>query len=42
MNEESRNTFKHKGFRLKLTGIDVVCESYFKNFFIILFNSFGL
>ena len=38
----SRRPFKYKGFRLKLIDKDVVCKRYFKNFFIILFNSFGL
>ena len=42
VNYKSRKPFKYKDFRLKLIDIDVVCEYYFKNFFIILFNSFGL
>ena len=42
MNEKSRKSSQYKGFRLKLIDKDVVCEHYCKNFFIRLFNSFGL
>ena len=42
MSVKSRKASQNQRFRLLYIVKNVVCEYYFKNFFIILFKSFGL